>query len=405
MNGRLFGALCAMITLLATGLATGTPIYYALFALILLMTLFSLASVLWTLFTVQLAMKGVKPRVERGEKLMTILGIRHKSLLPAGNLQVVLNVPGSSGRQEINVSLPPFARKAFRYVILCPHRGSFDVGIAGICVKDVFGFFEIARTKQRKLMRVEVYPRVSDVPGMQLKSSDIGPEFISRAAEDNASPSDIRKWQDGDELKKVHWKLSLRKRELMVRTFEESARPDTLIIPDLSEISALTDQRLTMEDCICEAALSAAKAQLKAGFPVRMPLETRRPQELSGKFENEIPAFVDAMKSVVFDCPYAYEEVLSLMLRRMQRTGGAILITARLTTRTADTAMRMQKSGMQVKLIWITDATRNETLEMLERLKMAGVQVEQVNPWADGGYGGAQAGSAAPNGEITFDVG
>ena len=404
MSGRFFGVLCAMAALLATGLATGTQIYYALFALLALMVLFALVSVVWTLLTVRVGMKGVRSRVERGEKQTTILAVQHRSLLPAGCLRIILNVPGSSGTQEISACIPPFAKKAYRNVIRCPHRGSFDVGIAGLRASDIFGLFELRRKGQKKLMRVEVYPRVPEAPGMQLRSSDTGPEFISRATEDAASPSDIRKWQDGDELKKIHWKLSLRKRELMVRTFEESARPDTLIIPDLSEISALKDQRLTMEDCICEAALSAAKAQLKAGFPVRMPLQTRRPQELSAKFENEIPAFVDVMKSVAFDCPYAYEDVLSLMLRRMQRTGGAVLITARLTTRIADAAMRMQRSGMQVKLIWVTDATRSETLEMLERLKMAGVLVEQADPWADGGYASVQDAPAAAGEEILFDI-
>ena len=34
----------------------------------------------------------------------------------------------------------------------------------------------------------------------------------------------------------------MRRRELMVRTFEESSRPDTLIVPDLAEIQALPDQ-------------------------------------------------------------------------------------------------------------------------------------------------------------------
>lgn len=383
MSARMIGALCAGTALLAAGLSTGTKIYYALCALIALMVVYGLASVLWTVFTVQISMKGVKPRVERGENLMTILSVSHKSLFPAGRVRVVLNVPASSGIQQIDAAIPPFCKKAFRYVIRCPHRGSYEVGISGLSASDIFGFFCITRHAQRKLMRMEVYPKTPQMQGMKLKSSDIGPEFISRAAEDNASPSDIRKWQEGDELKKVHWKLSLRKREMMVRTFEESARPDTLIIPDLSEISALPDQRLTVEDCICEAALGAAKAQLRAGFPVRMPLQSRRPQELSGKFVNDMPGFVDAVRQVAFDCPYAYEEVLTLMMRRMQRTGGAVLITSRLTMRTADIAMRMQKSGIQVKLIWATDATRAQTLEMVEMLKLYGVLVEKINPWAD----------------------
>ena len=181
----------------------------------------------------------------------------------------------------------------------------------------------------------------------------------------------------------MHWKLSLRKRELMVRTFEESARPDTLVIPDLSEITALQDLRLTLEDLICEACLSAAKAQLEAGFPVRMPLQSGRPQEIAGKSVADLPGFVEALMHVAFDSPYPYEQVLMLMLQRMQRTGGAVLVTSRMTSRTADIAMRMQRSGIQVQLIWATDAPRDEALEMLERLKMSGAQVRTVDPWAE----------------------
>ncbi len=380
-----------MAALLAAALATGSKVYYNFFFLLLVMVVFSAASVVWTLFSVRVSMKGVRPRVARGEKLMTILQVEHRCVLPAGSIRVMLNVPGSgAGLQEISVNTRPFAKKNFRNVVRCPHRGNYEVGIAKITVSDIFSLFEISRKSKKKLLRVEVYPRAVDVPCMQLKASDMGPEFRSRATEDAASPSDVRSWQDGDELKKVHWKLSLRRQELMVRTFEESARPDTLIIPDLSEITALNDQKLTMEDCICEAALSAAKAQLEEGFPVRMPLISRRPQELSEKTVIGIGGITDALMRVNFDSPYPYEQVLSLMLQRMQRTGGCILITAKLSSRTVDTAMRMQGSGMQVKLIWVTDAKRSDTLEMLERMKMAGVIVEQADPWLDGGYAAAK---------------
>ena len=404
MSARLLGVTAAMIALLGAGLATGGRIYYALLLILLLMTAFSLISVLWTLFTVKVNMKGVKSRAMRGDRLMTIISVQHKSLLPPGSLRLEMNVPGGmGGRQEISVEAPPFARRNFRNVVLCAHRGNYEVGIARIIAGDLFGLFEFSRRSGKKLMRVEVCPKATDMPLMELKASDVGPEFRSRATEDAASPSGIRKWQDGDELKKVHWKLSLRKRELMVRTFEESARPDTLVIPDLSEITALKDQRLTMEDAICEAALGAAKAQLEEGFPVRMPLQCSRPQEIAGRTSADLPGFADALMRVEFDSTYPYEQILMLMFQRMQRTGGAVLITGRVTTRTVDIALRMVKRGMQVKLVWITDAPRSEAMEMLERLKMAGAQVQRIDPWAAEGeeplHVQAQAGD-----ENIFDV-
>ena len=373
-----------MVALLSAGLATGTRVYYALCILLLLMVLFALASVLWMLFTVRVSMKGVRPRVVRGERLMTILTVSHRSVLPVGALRIALNVPGGTGgRQEIRVDVPPFVKRNFRNVIRCPHRGSYEVGVTKLTASDLFGLFEFSRKSGVKLLRVEVCPKSMQMLPMELRATDVGPEFRSRATEDTASPSDVRAWRDGDELKKVHWKLSLRKRELMVRTFEESARPDTLVIPDLSEVTALKDQKLTLEDAICEAALGAVKAQLEAGFPVRMPLRSRRPQELAGRSPADLPGFADALMRADFDCPHPYEQVLMLVFQRMQRTGGAVLATSRLTTRTVDIAMRMQQRGVQVKLIWATDAPRDEALEMLERLKMAGAAVERVDPWAE----------------------
>ena len=383
LSGRRVGYALCMAALLAAGLSTGTRLYYLIFFLLLMMLLLGLLSVVWTLWSVKVDLKGVRARVTRGDSLMTVFTVRHTSLLPVSAIHVTLSVPsGGATGQEVNVTAPPFAARTFRQVVNCPHRGIYQARVTRISVSDVFGMIRLSRRPNLQLLRMEVRPKVTDITPMLLQNTDMGPEFLSTASEDNASPSDVRKWQDGDELKKIHWKLSLRKRELMVRTYEESARPDTLIIPDLQEATALRDQQLTIEDCVCEACLNAAKAQLEAGYPVRMPLTNARPSELSGQFPTDFPAFLDAMLKVSFDSPYDYERVLMLMQARMQRTGGAVLVTARLTTRIADLVMRMQQSGITTKLVWVSDDPRVENMTMLERLKMGGVLAERLDPWS-----------------------
>lgn len=382
LNARRVGYALCMAALLAAGLSTGTRLYYLVFFMLAMMLALGLISAVWTLWSVKFELKGFRARVTRGESLTTVFTVRHTSILPVSAIRVCLSVPsGLSGDREVNVTAPPFVSRTFRQVIHCPHRGIYEAGVTKITVSDIFGLIDLSRRPNIRLAKMEVLPRVTDIAPMLLKNADMGPEFRSTATEDNASPSDVRKWQDGDELKKVHWKLSLRKRELMVRTYEESARPDTLVIPDLQQVTTLKDQQLSIEDCVCEASLNAVKAQLAAGYPTRMPLTNAHPSELAGQSPADFPPCADAMLRVVFDSPYDYEKVLMLMQARLQRTGGAVLVTARLTSRIADMVLRMQQSGITTRLVWISDDVRDETLTMLERLRMGGVQAEQLDPW------------------------
>ena len=382
LSPRFAGYALVMLAMLAAGLSTGTRLYYLVFYALLAMLLLGAVAVVWTLATLRVTLKGVGARVERGERIPAVFTVRHGCPLPVAAIRVLLSVPSAyAARQEVNVSCPPFSKRTFRQVIECPHRGVYEVGVARLSVTDPFGLISLGRRPRLRLLKLEVVPKARVAAPLRLSSADQGPQVIRRAAEDNASPSDVRAWQEGDELKKVHWKLSLRKRELLVRTYEETARPDTLVIPDLQQVTALRDMQLTLEDCVCEAALGAAQAQLRAGDPVRMPLVGARPGEIAGQFPADIPAFSDAMLRCAFDSPYGYEQVLTLMLGRFQRTGGAVLVTARLTTRIADIALRMQQSGVATRLVWVSDDDREESMALIERLKMGGVRAERLDPW------------------------
>lgn len=373
----------AAVTLLAVALSTGSSIYYLLFFCMAAMLGMALVSVLWTLFTVRVALQGGRRAVERGQSVPLSLTVRHFCLLPVRSVELSLYVPEDEGAQEaIEIYAPPFVEKKYDCVFPCPHRGIYHVGLSALRVTDVFSLVTLRRGLRGKQSRLEVRPRTRRIAPIELRPVDAGPQHISRATEDNASPSDVRQWVEGDALKKVHWKLTMKKRELMVRTYEESARPDTLILLDLSPLEApLRKQALDIEDAACEMAASVALSQLQAGYPVRMPLLSKDPAEAVGQFPADAGRFVDQLMRVNFDSPYPYEQVLALEMRRMQRTGGAVLITPRLTARIADVAIQLHRNGMQVSVIWVTESRRAEAMEMLSRLSVLGILTQKVDPW------------------------
>lgn len=117
---------------------------------------------------------------------------------------------------------------------------------------------------------------------------------------------------------------------------------------------------------------------------MRMPLLCARPGEVAGQFAQDFSMFADALMRVKFDSPYPYEQVQLQMMRRTTRTGGCVLVTPRLSTRVADMALKLARSGVRVRLIWVTDSRNAQSLEMLERLKMENVEARMLNPWKQG---------------------
>lgn len=384
MSGRAAVFVLAALTLLAAALATGAAIYYLLLGVMLTMLALALLSVVITLLTLRVSVHGPSGTVERGVQVHLTLDVRHACPLPVRSAALELRAPGEDDAQSvIEVSAPPLLRRHYECDFVCPHRGLYSVGVSGVRVTDVFSLFTLGKKLHGRQTQVEVCPRTRRILPISLDPVDAGPEHVSRQSEDNASPSDVRAWVQGDALKKIHWKLSMKKRELLVRTYEESARPDALILCDLYPISGTPGQALSCEDAVCELAASAALAQLRAGYPVRMPLNSRNPLEITGSAPVEISRFVDALMRVRFDSPYPFEQVLALETRRLQRTGGAVLITTRLTPRIADAALRLRRTGVQVMVGWVTDSRRPEALELLGRLAAENVRALRVDPWAE----------------------
>ena len=142
---------------------------------------------------------------------------------------------------------------------------------------------------------------------------------------------------------------------------------------DLSPVSATASQVASLEDRLCEAAGEAVFAQLRAGYPVRMPLHSQQPTELSAQFPAQFEPILSRLAFVQFDCPYPFEQILALETRRMQRTGGVVLVTSRLSSQTADFALRMRQQGLMVRVCLVSSAS-GESQELLAQLATQGVQ-------------------------------
>ena len=72
---RRAGYALVMAAMLAAALSTGTRLYYLIFYALLSMLLLGFASVVWTLATLKVELRGGKPRVSRGERISAVFSV------------------------------------------------------------------------------------------------------------------------------------------------------------------------------------------------------------------------------------------------------------------------------------------------------------------------------------------
>lgn len=379
MRSRTWIFLAVLCSVLLSALSTGGQIYW-LFSLVMIsMIALSLISVLVACCTLSLTYTVSDPQVRRGDFLILQVQIHHSSPLPIAPVQLRFFSPHATTPLDARISAVPFRRTQCRQRFECPHVGVYLTGITHYAISDVFGLLSIQRKPNIDPLAATVLPTTFPVRPLLFSPGESGNEAMARAADDATSPADVRPYQDGDDLKRVHWKLTMRKRELMVRRFEEPEHPDALILMNCAPPTEDPELAYSLRDALCETAASLVVEQVQAGHVVRMPLIGSHVQEVACESLSDLPAALNALASTPFDATDRFERALELETRRLRRTGGTVIITSRLDSNTADRMMRIRRMGPRTRLYFVHDGPLSEDIDnLLSRLQQHDIEVETI---------------------------
>lgn len=388
MTGRAIATLACAAVLLFTALSTGGTLFWLLFLLLAVTLPAAYIAVIWVVRTLTVRFRAEKSSVVRGESVRLRVMLRHRCPLPVAPL--TLRIRSADGEAPYPLACPA---KAFRFgdvrqTLFCAHVGCFPFGVEEIRVEDLFGFFSVrARVPGAESEALTVLPRVSLCAPLAFSPGDSDDESLTaRAFEDATLPTDLRAYHPGDELKKIHWKLSMRRKELLVRVYEQPAKPDAVLLVDCAPPSVSEgSDAACVRDAICEAAASVASAALEAGAPVRMPLLAADPDDVSCTKQEELSLVLEALARCAFDGATEFERLLQLETRRMRRTGFTAVITSRMNPVIADMILRIRRMGPKVRVLLAADDSDPSVAALMRRLMRNDVEVTVVaaEPLAD----------------------
>lgn len=381
MKNKAFFPLVFAAVFLFAALSTGSPVLLLISVLLWMALLLGLLGVFWVVRTLRLSL-ALDPRaIVRGEPVRLEIRLRHSGWIPVAPLVLELASASGEAPKEIRLRDIPGRLQTLAWPFSASHVGSFSVGVRACRVEDLMGFFQLTRKFDLSDTELLVLPAVFHTEPLALSPGDPGSDIMARATEDLSAPSDIRNYQFGDPMKKIHWKLSLRKQDLLVRRFDEPVLQDVLMLMDCSRPPSWghSEAEADIRDALLETAASVFRDQELTDLSVHLPLFGQHPVELEKSMG--LPLILENLARADFSETDRFERVLLLESRRLRKVGCLIVISARLNSQMVDILIRMRHMGPNIRLYLITFAPEDaRVLRLVSRLQQSAIQVSYVTP-------------------------
>lgn len=253
-----------------------SPVSGVIFLFVLFLPLLSLIYLLLEVLCVKLYLNTSAQETQKHSPVDFSLTLSNESPLPFPFVEAVITVPSDDAvrciSQRTQLSLIPFGSYVIEKTLSFAYRGSYEIGVSELCFYDCFRLFRY-RVKPGLFRELFVMPR-----RLQLAAQSGGDRqqnetetVVLLKGQDNTELSDIRDYQPGDSLRSVHWKLSSKTQDLMVRQYARNADKqvflfvDTAIRYDTSDKRYMPDINEYAADGVVEGALALTLRALREG--------------------------------------------------------------------------------------------------------------------------------------------
>lgn len=198
--------------------------------------------------------------------------IKNRFIIPVSPLRITgifHDTDGSViGDRRLILNVMPLSSAEFLFSGNIKYRGEYTLGIEKIEIYDLLRIFRF-KIKLTPDCCVVVAPRKLTLHDNDLLSADDYDSTMTKVSfMDNMVFSGVRNYADGDLLKHVHWKLSAKHDDLMVKQMEQNLGGNAVVIADLERYSETEEENMKAADAVIESALAITRKIISDGRSV-----------------------------------------------------------------------------------------------------------------------------------------
>ncbi len=291
---------------------------------------------------------------EKNEQFELPVNIINNFLFPYSPLELDCILPDNETglflRKQIYAAVAPL--KKLRIFVPCMHcyRGSYTARIIRLSVFDPLRLIRISRKVDMSTQLVFLPRKIPLEQLGMIFGGDNGSAAGAGLTGEKEDFSHAREYADGDIMQLIHWKLSAKLDELMVKQYDSQADRRTVILCNFGRYGATPSAVICQSDAVIETAVAVAMSAVQSG--VRAFADTgaysgiscdiadsggfQRFYELMSVLEPapevmEFPQLIDSYAAgsaaaMFLITPVMDEEIIAAAHRAGQRLGGTVVL-------------------------------------------------------------------------------
>ncbi len=290
--------------------------------------LLALAFAAISLYTLSVSFAEKRAVYEKNEQFELPVALRNNFLFPYAPAELDCLLPDNDTglflHKQIFVSVGPFKR--MRIFVPCMHRyrGAYTAQIMRLTVYDPLKVIRLSRRLDADTELV-ILPRKLTLPELGFVfGGEQGSVPEQRRSGDKDDLSHVREYMTGDIMQLIHWKLSAKLDEMMVKQYDTTGDRRSVLLCDLGHSDMTASAAIRQSDAVVEAAIAVAMSV--SGTGVKLLADTGAPDAPVCEITDErsfdrfyemmavVPPFVEAMPLSELIGQYAAADMTAMFI-------------------------------------------------------------------------------------------
>ncbi|WBW98795.1 DUF58 domain-containing protein [Oceanirhabdus sp. W0125-5] len=263
----------------------------------------------------------------------------------------------NGANKEVRLFLGEKGAERIKQEVAFKYRGVYKIGEIEYEISDPFGIFKVKK-KEVGEGEIHVYPVIYEIfEEINTRSKYLDAYILSKnGIEDRNLIKDIRKYRPGDDIKRIHWKVSAKYDTLLVKNYEKVEGNEVFLFINMNKENM---ENLEEEERMVDFSMSLMYNFLKEEIRCNISINSLEEKEFYLENKTVFDETAEFFKNTKSDGEEEFDEFINNKINKVPFRGWIGVITIKVDEKLKNSLINLKDNGYKVTLFHCDSNEKN----------------------------------------------